>query len=159
MERMFTEVQRLYIEEVLGTSPAHYQALGLEAVDGAPIAPPDESAAQSAIIRVLILTPRLEPEEQSLLVKILASIQLENYSVIEIVEPDAEGSGSAGDLPAARAVLAFLGAELSSNTGPGVRRWNLPRLSQMLSGPATDIAAHKKETWTRLKQFRRENRT
>ena len=110
----FSEAQSLYLEDVLGVSPASFRV-----------------AAPSATPPVLaVLTAPLDDAGRDLLGKILASVGVTDYLHAE----------SEDQVPAnAGAVLAFLG-EAESRDG----RWNFPRLADMLPGAPDVAASKKR---------------
>jgi hypothetical protein len=126
---MFTEAQIQYLEEVLGASVNSYRA-----------AP---AAAPQAQPEVVVLTPALDPEAQNLLTKILASVQLTDFTQQETL----------GDLNP-QFILDFTGAE----NGRQDTRFGFARVDSML-GAGPEVTARKKETWSLLKlfQFAREH--
>lgn len=141
---MFTEDQRLYLEDVLGVS-----SVGMALVNSAEVTP-----ASSIRTPLLILTSVLSPDEQTLLHKILGSVDLGAFEwrAVERV--------SLGDCPpdlSCERVLAFA----DYPTGKHVFKegdWTmLPSVNSMMgSGP--EVAARKKEAWSLLQQFAKERK-
>jgi len=126
---MFTDAQILYIEEVLGTTVESFQT-------AVPVAAANE---------VAVLTPPLEPEELTLLAKVLASIKLTAYTHVQSLDQVPAGAVH---------VLSFQEANGRWTEG-GRIWWGLPSLSLMVgNGPA--VASSKKEAWALLQQFQRE---
>ena len=132
---MFNEDQRLYLEDVLGVSSA-----GMSLSGG------------SDHIPLLVLTPPLNSEEQSLLHKILSSVSLGPYQ-IQAVERISLGECPSGQ--SCGRVLAF------ADYPPGAHKFAeapwmvLPTLASM-TGTGGEVLARKKEAWGLLQLFAKE---
>lgn len=132
---MFTEAQVHYIEDVLGASTGYFRA---------------SPAPPSAPVEVVILTLPLSSQQEALLGKILASVQLSGYRHVQVAEAKFESP------EAAVHVLAFFGlAEDGRLTHSESVWWSLPSLAEM-TGSDASVVEKKKAAWVLLQQFAKE---
>ena len=134
---MWTDAQRLYLEDVLGVSPESYRQVLPTTGNTAAAAPPKLIHAH------VILSPALNEAEQDLLRKILASIQLGDLPIFDVLP----------DVLECQHVLAFNGSSGVTANGP-VTHWGFSLVSQMV-GSTAEVSAHKRETWAQLQKFRK----
>lgn len=136
---MFTAAQILYLSEVLGVSPTAYRSTSA----GPTVSP--------AVANGLVLTPRLIPQETALLGKILAAVGGQNWTHLEIENPQIGVLPPTMEAPAI--ALLFCEDSLGRKKINGTEWVALPAISQML-GDGPQVAANKKMVWEELKRFK-----
>ena len=134
---MWDEAQNIYLNEVLGVSPANFRTTPV------------------VLNRTVVLTPKLTDAERKLMEKILASVQLTDFD--HVVLDGEEGRAEAGVSSANDSVILNFGTQdTSGRRSAGVSRiWDLPSLASMI-GQGPKVTDAKKTAWALLQQFRSE---
>ena len=131
---MWSPEQTQYLEEVLGI-----QASSL-------------AVAQEAPPQTMVLTYPLDQDARTLLDKILGSIQLKNYTHLEL---DQISLSEVPEGHQAKTILSFIEYPTGKSEFDGTTWYVMPPLATML-GANAEVVARKKETWGIMQQFARE---
>ena len=146
---MLTTDQRHYLEEVLGLNSAG-MVLSMDGQTPGELQPGPSPQRHP----LLVLTYPLQPEERTLLTKILGSVQLGPYTHIETPQI------SLAECPIEHTsthVLAFANYPTGKHVFAEGQWLVLPPVSSMTAANA-EVVVRKKETWNLLQQFVRERK-